>query len=73
MPAVRPSAGCPAARWRVGGPPPASVSGAGTNASPVPASPAATTDYDAAHVLLRTVRCVSGEMQVTLDCEPVFD
>ncbi|MGW0064663.1 glycoside hydrolase family 15 protein, partial [Streptosporangium sandarakinum] len=31
------------------------------------------TDYDAAHVLLRTVRCVSGEMQVTLDCEPVFD
>ncbi|GAB2475206.1 glycoside hydrolase family 15 protein [Streptosporangium sandarakinum] len=33
----------------------------------------APTDYDAAHVLLRTVRCVSGEMQVTLDCEPVFD
>src|SRR5262249_23186478 len=31
------------------------------------------TDYDADHVLLRTVRCVSGEVQVTLDCEPVFD
>jgi alpha,alpha-trehalase len=24
-------------------------------------------------VLLRTVRCVSGEVQVTLDCEPLFD
>ncbi|GAA2894023.1 glycoside hydrolase family 15 protein [Streptosporangium fragile] len=33
----------------------------------------APTDYDAAHVLLRTVRCVSGEVQTTLDCEPVFD
>jgi GH15 family glucan-1,4-alpha-glucosidase len=33
----------------------------------------APTDYDAEHVLLRTVRCVSGEAQVTLDCEPVFD
>jgi GH15 family glucan-1,4-alpha-glucosidase len=32
----------------------------------------APTDYDAAHVLLRTVRCVNGEMQLTLDCEPVF-
>jgi len=31
------------------------------------------TDYDADHVLLRTVRCVQGEMQVVLDCEPVFD
>jgi len=31
------------------------------------------TDYDADHVLLRTVRCVSGEMQVAFDCEPVFD
>src|SRR3990170_5061264 len=31
------------------------------------------TDYDAAHVLLRMVRCVNGEMQLTLDCEPVFD
>jgi GH15 family glucan-1,4-alpha-glucosidase len=33
----------------------------------------APTDYDADHVLLRTVRCVNGEVQVTLDCEPVFD
>ncbi|HEV8116289.1 MAG TPA: glycoside hydrolase family 15 protein, partial [Acidimicrobiales bacterium] len=33
----------------------------------------APTDYDADHVLLRTIRCVNGEVQVTLDCEPVFD
>jgi GH15 family glucan-1,4-alpha-glucosidase len=33
----------------------------------------APTDYDADHVLLRTVRCVTGEVQVTMDCEPVFD
>jgi GH15 family glucan-1,4-alpha-glucosidase len=33
----------------------------------------APTDYDAHHILLRTVRCVNGEMQLTLDCEPVFD
>jgi len=33
----------------------------------------APTDYDAAHVLLRMVRCVSGEAQITLDCEPIFD
>jgi GH15 family glucan-1,4-alpha-glucosidase len=33
----------------------------------------APTDYDAAHILLRTVRCVNGEVQLTLDCEPVFD
>ena len=31
------------------------------------------TDYDADHVLLRIVRCVNGEVQVRLDCEPVFD
>ncbi len=31
------------------------------------------TDYDAEHILLRTVRCVEGQVQVTLDCEPVFD
>jgi GH15 family glucan-1,4-alpha-glucosidase len=31
------------------------------------------TDYDASHILLRMVRCVNGEMQFTLDCEPVFD
>jgi len=31
------------------------------------------TDYDAAHVLLRMARCVNGEVQMTLDCEPDFD
>jgi GH15 family glucan-1,4-alpha-glucosidase len=31
------------------------------------------TDYDADHVLLRLVRCVNGEVQVNLDCEPRFD
>jgi alpha,alpha-trehalase len=33
----------------------------------------APTDYDAAHVLLRLIRCVNGEVQVNLDCEPSFD
>jgi GH15 family glucan-1,4-alpha-glucosidase len=33
----------------------------------------APTDYDADHVLLRMIRCVNGEVQVTLDCEPRFD
>jgi GH15 family glucan-1,4-alpha-glucosidase len=33
----------------------------------------APTDYDADHVLLRTVRCVNGEVQVSLDCEPMFE
>ncbi len=31
------------------------------------------TDYDADHVLLRLVRCVNGDVQVNLDCEPAFD
>src|SRR5436190_19229292 len=31
------------------------------------------TDYDAEHVLVRIVRCVNGEVQLNLDCEPVFD
>lgn len=31
------------------------------------------TDYAAEHVLLRMIRCVNGEVQLTLDCEPVFD
>ena len=31
------------------------------------------TDYDADHVLLRIVRCVNGEVQLHLDCEPVFN
>ena len=30
-------------------------------------------DYEAEHVLLRTVRCVSGEVQMVMDCEPVLD
>lgn len=33
----------------------------------------APTDYAAEHVLIRTVRCVNGEVQLQLDCEPVFD
>jgi GH15 family glucan-1,4-alpha-glucosidase len=33
----------------------------------------APTDYDAEHVLLRTVHCVNGEVQVVLECEPRFD
>ena len=33
----------------------------------------APTDYDADHVLLRTVRCVNGEVQMVLECEPMFD
>jgi GH15 family glucan-1,4-alpha-glucosidase len=33
----------------------------------------APTDYDADHVLLRTVRCVNGEVEVVLECEPAFD
>jgi len=31
------------------------------------------TDYDADHVLLRSVRCVQGWAEIHLDCEPVFD
>ncbi|MGH3467739.1 MAG: glycoside hydrolase family 15 protein, partial [Thermocrispum sp.] len=33
----------------------------------------APTDYDAGHVLLRRVRCVNGQVQVRMDCSPVFD
>jgi GH15 family glucan-1,4-alpha-glucosidase len=33
----------------------------------------APTDYDADHVLLRTVRCVNGQVQIAMDCEPAFD
>ncbi len=31
------------------------------------------TDYDADHILLRTVRCTNGSVQLIMDCEPVFD
>ena len=30
------------------------------------------TDYDADHVLLRTVRCVNGSVEMHMDCEPVL-
>ena len=30
-------------------------------------------DYEAEHTLLRTIRCVSGEVQMVMDCEPVLD
>jgi len=33
----------------------------------------APTDYDAEHVLLRSVRCVNGEVQLSMQCAPVFD
>jgi GH15 family glucan-1,4-alpha-glucosidase len=33
----------------------------------------APTDYDAAHVLLRVLRCVNGQVQVDMDCTPAFD
>src|SRR6201996_6268595 len=33
----------------------------------------APTDYDADHVLLRTVRCVNGQVELLMDCEPVFN
>jgi alpha,alpha-trehalase len=31
------------------------------------------TDYDADHALLRTVRCVNGQVQLEMTCGPVFD
>jgi GH15 family glucan-1,4-alpha-glucosidase len=31
------------------------------------------TDYDAEHMLLRTVRCMNGSVQLSMDCEPAFD
>ncbi|WP_100481869.1 glycoside hydrolase family 15 protein [Mycobacteroides abscessus] len=31
------------------------------------------TDWDAEHILLRTVRCVSGTVEVLMNCEPAFD
>jgi GH15 family glucan-1,4-alpha-glucosidase len=31
------------------------------------------TDYDAEHILLRTIRCVSGEVQIVAECEPMLD
>ena len=31
------------------------------------------TDYDTEHILLRMIRCVNGEVQTVVECEPVFD
>jgi GH15 family glucan-1,4-alpha-glucosidase len=31
------------------------------------------TDYEAEHILLRTVKCIIGNVELSLDCEPVFD
>ena len=31
------------------------------------------TDYDAEHMLLRTVRCTNGAVQLVMDCHPAFD
>src|ERR687893_1657730 len=31
------------------------------------------TDYEAEHILLRTIRCASGEVQTIIDCEPVLE
>jgi alpha,alpha-trehalase len=31
------------------------------------------TDYEAENILLRTVRCVSGEVQTVMECEPLLD
>jgi len=31
------------------------------------------TDYDAEHVLLRTLRCVNGMVQVHMECDPIYD
>ena len=30
-------------------------------------------DWDAEHILLRTVKCVSGTVELVVDCEPSFD
>ncbi len=30
-------------------------------------------DYDADHVLLRTIRCVNGQVEMTVDCDPKLD
>jgi GH15 family glucan-1,4-alpha-glucosidase len=33
----------------------------------------APTDYDAEHVLLRTLRCVNGTVEMVMDCDPKLD
>ena len=31
------------------------------------------TDWEAEHVMVRTVKCVQGQVELNLECEPVFD
>jgi len=31
------------------------------------------TDYEAEHILVRTARCIVGSVELSLDCEPVFN
>jgi alpha,alpha-trehalase len=38
-----------------------------------PAWHRAPADHEPEHVLLRTVRCVNGSVELVMDCEPVFD
>jgi alpha,alpha-trehalase len=33
----------------------------------------APTDHEPEHILLRTVRCVNGSVELVMDCQPVFD
>jgi GH15 family glucan-1,4-alpha-glucosidase len=33
----------------------------------------APTDWDAEHILLRTLRCVNGSVEIHLECEPVYE
>jgi GH15 family glucan-1,4-alpha-glucosidase len=48
--------------------------GAWHHAHGCPAShPRAPTDYEADHVLLREISCSNGEVQVALECAPMFD
>ncbi len=30
-------------------------------------------DWDSEHMLIRVIRCLQGELEVSVDCEPVFD
>ena len=44
-----------------------------TSASARTRTAARPTDYDADHVLLRTLRCVNGSVEINMDCDPVID
>ena len=39
----------------------------------LPHPPPLPTDHDAEHVLLRTLRCVNGSVEIVMECEPVLD